>query len=222
MRPPCRSRTKSPRRAAPGGRQSRPACRPRISWLGGSSKSMRISCCWRGHHAQLGGGVLMLGSRRSEWRCRRAAAGFPKRAGQLRRRPPRTAGWPAARAAILRATLPRHRAFFDAGDFGHRHRGFGRDAVDFAEPVAVWHHVADHQGRGRRPNRQAKGRHSSGTGFKQARVQYFLGGQSRGIPARLRARWPGRTYCGRQKWPGCAGEGFEVGEKSGREIPSIR
>jgi hypothetical protein len=34
---------------------------------------------------------------------------------------------------------------FDAFDLEHRHRGFRRDAVDVAEPVAVQHHVTDYQ-----------------------------------------------------------------------------
>ena len=112
---------------------------------GGVSKSMRSSCCCR----PITRSFTVVASAAS--RCRLAShALLPRRSRSSARaglvaadhREQRDRARPSA--AQLRATLaaPPGRSSFLV-DPHDRHRRFGRDAVDVAEPVAVEHHVAD-------------------------------------------------------------------------------
>ncbi len=61
-------------------------------------------------------------------------------ADHRQQRCPRTQGRRIARDVGSTA-----RTFFSALDLDDRHRRLGRDTAYLAEPVAVQHHVADHQ-----------------------------------------------------------------------------
>jgi len=141
VRPPCRSRRGSRRRSAAGDRGRPPACRPAPR---GSRRleSMRRSCCCA-HHAELHRVVMVghgAGWRQFDLPRPRRRRLSPPRPHRSRRAAPHprqsrsVARHVAAPPAAPRCARPSPRA-----------RGLREYSGHFPEPVAVEHHVADHE-----------------------------------------------------------------------------
>ena len=142
---PCRSRRGSPRRRPASACSKSASLAASTSLEGGVSKSMRSSCCWRPITRSLT--VVGIAASRVQAGAnagrveqpRQAPAGLVvadhRQQRAPRRRAPRVARDVGGAAGTLLAALDLH----------HRHRRLRRDARDVAEPVAVEHHVADHQ-----------------------------------------------------------------------------
>ena len=185
---PCRSPTGSPRCRPAARPRNRPAWRPAPRATGGVSKSMRSSWCWRPPMTR---SFCVVRMDLSRWKLDLDAARVPE---HVRRALAPSASSPitdseraasAPSAAQLRATLAAPPGLLLRAEQHHRHRRLGRDARDVAEPVAVEHHVADHQ-HARLPRVRAPSQLS------------FRSGNTR---SRARAPWPDRTGSGRRISP---------------------
>ena len=105
---------------------------------------MRSSCCWRPIDAQLD---RRRQRRRRAWNdvCTRSPASSRASVAPGSSSPidGQQRGLRAQRCGVARDVGRAAGSLLGARDLDDRHRRFGRDALDLAEPVAVEHHVAD-------------------------------------------------------------------------------
>ena len=186
---PCRSRTGSPTSQSAQRRSKSAQLGGQHLVDGGVSKSMRSSCCWRPITRSLTRGARSRVAMQAGARRRSRSSSRAERCARPRRAPTTDSSAPARaeRRAVARHVGRAAGALLVALDQTTGTGASGEMRAHVAEPVAVEHHVADHQ---------------------HARLLEVSGRSSALLPARsestrspARAPWPDRTGCGRRRSP---------------------